>query len=197
MERNEPAIVVEDDLLLHPQLHRFQLAQDPSSLKNYDFVLLASQLREQHLLKKLPDGRVNQGLHRYNGMFFLLHLYYLTPQGAGFFMEGALPMQYQVDSYMGFKLKQYPEFRSGVHIPDMGSQSDTTTDIQTPLNETGQKPLMAETRIRITAPSSPYLSPLWRWIGLVLLLLLVVALVYVILYLSRLLSLTPSPAQPV
>lgn len=116
-ERNEPALVVEDDLVMHPSFQQFQLAQDPSPLNRYDFALLAAYIREPHLLTKLPDGSMRQGLHPYHGLFFSTHLYYLTPQGASFFLEGALPMQYQVDSYMGFKLKQYPEFRSGSTYP--------------------------------------------------------------------------------
>jgi len=128
MESNEPAIVVEDDILCHPLLNEFHLAKNSQPLNDYDFVLLAATLREPHLL---PADRNPQGVYPYHGLFWELHFYYLTPAGAQFFAAGALPLEFQVDSYMAFKMKKYPEFRSGVHVPNMASQSDSTTDIQT------------------------------------------------------------------
>lgn len=128
IEKNEPAIIVEDDLLCHPLLNEFELAKDRSPLKSYDFVLLAGDPREKDLL---PSNRGTQGIYPYNGMFFLLHFYYLTPHGAQFFSSGALPITNQVDSYMSFKIKQHPKFRSAIHTPDMATQTNSTTDIQT------------------------------------------------------------------
>ena len=127
IESNEPAIVVEDDVLCHPLLNEFELSKDASPLKNFDFVLLASELRERNLLPR-PN---TQGVYPYHGMFFQTHFYYLTPQGAQFFASKALPIAHQVDSYMAFQIKQFPEFRSAVHLPNMATQSDSTTDIQT------------------------------------------------------------------
>lgn len=132
IETNQPAIIVEDDLLCHPLLNEFELAKDSSPLKNFDFVLLACEPRERNLLQKTNE---KQGIYPYHGMFFLLHFYYLTPQGAQFFSSGALPISHQVDSYMSFKIKQYSEFKSAVHIPNMATQSDSTTDIQTIMEE--------------------------------------------------------------
>ena len=132
IESNQPAIIVEDDLVCHPLLNEFSLAKDISPLKNFDFALLASVVREPNLL---PSKRVPQGVYPYHGMFFLLHFYYITPVGARFFSSDSLPIKYQVDSYMSFKIKENPKFRSGVHIPDMATQSSLSTDIQTLLGE--------------------------------------------------------------
>jgi GR25 family glycosyltransferase involved in LPS biosynthesis len=128
IESNKPAIIVEDDLICHPLLNEFSLSKNISPLKNFDFALLASCIREPHLL---PSRRVPQGIYPYHGMFFLLHFYYITPVGARFFSYDALPIKYQVDSYMSFKIKENKDFRSGVHIPDMATQSNLSTDIQT------------------------------------------------------------------
>lgn len=133
IETNEPAIIVEDDLQIHPLFDEFKLSQNTKPLSRYDFVLLASHVREPHLLKPISSG---QGIADYHGLFFMLHFYYLTPNGAKFFAENSLPMKYQVDSYMSFKLKENPSFRSGVHKPDMATQSDTVTDIQTMMEGT-------------------------------------------------------------
>jgi GR25 family glycosyltransferase involved in LPS biosynthesis len=133
MERNQPAIVVEDDLECHPLFNEFQLTKNTQTLNKYDFVLLASHVREPHLLQKTSE---KQGIVDYHGMFFLLHFYYLTPNGAKFFSKDALPIKYQVDSYMSFKIKKNTMFKSGVHKPDMAMQSDTVTDIQTMMEGT-------------------------------------------------------------
>ena len=126
----KPAIVVEDDLLCHPLLGDFNVAKDTTTLRTYDFVLLASVLREENLV---PPSTASQGIYPYHGMFFLTHFYFLTPNGAKYFINNALPMKYQVDSYMSFKIRDDKKFRSAVHIPNLANQSDSTTDIQTPM----------------------------------------------------------------
>jgi GR25 family glycosyltransferase involved in LPS biosynthesis len=133
IEDDQPAIIVEDDLLCHPLMDEFELAKNTAPLTQYDFILLASMVRENQLV---PLQNKSQGIYPYHGMFFLLHFYYLTPHGAKFFSTGALPIKYQVDSFMSFKLKQDLTFRSAVHKPDMGTQSDSTTDIQTLMSGT-------------------------------------------------------------
>lgn len=127
MEFNEPCIVVEDDLECHPKFNDFELVKNTYPLNQYDFMLLASHVREPKLLKKT----IHKGISNYRGMFFGLHFYYLTPSGARFFAQDSLPIKYQVDSYMSFKLKETPEFRAGVHKPDLADQTDSVTDIQT------------------------------------------------------------------
>lgn len=131
---NEPSIVVEDDLLCHPLLNEYRLSKDATPLQKYDFVLLGAMLREAHRLPQ-QASKSTQGIYPYDGLFFGTHFYYLTPQGARYFSEDALPVKYQVDSYMAFKFSKDKSFRSAVHVPDMGSQSDLNmpTDIQTPM----------------------------------------------------------------
>ena len=130
----EPALVAEDDLVCHPLLNEFYITKHPEILKEYDYVMLGNNklIREHNLL---PSGYgKNQGIYRYNGMFFGTHFYYLTPEGARFFLRDFFPITYQVDSFMAFKLRKHSEFRAGLHYPDMGTQSNTTTDIQTPMD---------------------------------------------------------------
>jgi GR25 family glycosyltransferase involved in LPS biosynthesis len=115
VESNTPAIIVEDDMLCHPYIQQSHLAQNAVSLSNFDFVLLAANIREPNLLQTPSKA---QQIIPYHGLFWLLHFYYITPVGAQFMMRDFLPIQYQVDSFMSFKLKQTPQFRSGVHIPD-------------------------------------------------------------------------------
>lgn len=163
-QSNQPAIVVEDDLLCHPLLDEFTLTQDPSELQHYDLVLLAGQVREPHLIRNRNYGRL-QGIYPYRGLFFLLHFYYITPAAARFFLSGALPIQYQVDSYMGFKLQQDDRLRMGVHYPDMGSQSNVTTDIQTPMHHTSV-PVVKDILVRVQ--TTPAVTWWWILLGLLL-----------------------------
>jgi GR25 family glycosyltransferase involved in LPS biosynthesis len=132
-ETNEPAIIVEDDLIIYPSFHNFKVSKNTKYLQNFDFVLLSATVREPALIsmEKLQN---NQGIVPYHGLFFGLHFYYITPTGARFFLSDFLPMKFQVDSFMAFKMQKNPQFRCGVHIPIMGSQSGFSTDIQTPMN---------------------------------------------------------------
>ena len=133
IEQNKPALVVEDDLVCHPMFREFQLTRNLSMLDGYDFVPLSAIVREHSLFdtSKLPS---NQGIVPYHGLFFGLHFYYMTPEGARFFLNGFFPLQYQVDSFMSFRMKKNPKFRVGIHYPEMGYQSGLSTDIQTPMN---------------------------------------------------------------
>ena len=133
VEQDEPALIVEDDLICHPMFRDFQLSTNISMLNNYDFVLLSAVIRESALFdnSKLIS---NQGIVPYRGLFFGLHFYYLTPVGARFFMNDFFPLQYQVDSFMSFRMKNNSKFRAGVHYPEMGYQSGGSTDIQTPMD---------------------------------------------------------------
>jgi GR25 family glycosyltransferase involved in LPS biosynthesis len=133
-ESGQPSIIVEDDLVVHPSLNNFDVTKDTKQLEKYDFVLLASVLREFFNLPIRSYFNSRGIIYPHHGMFFHLHFYYLTPRGASYFLMDALPMKYQVDSYMSFKIKKTPDFLSAVHKPDLGDQLGLTTDIQTPRN---------------------------------------------------------------
>lgn len=132
LQSGVPGIIVEDDLICHPLINEFEISKDKTPLDNYDMVLLAANVREPECLPKNYSEK--QAINRYNGMFFLLHFYYITPEGARFFLEGAIPIKYQVDSYMSFKMKDHKEFKSAIHVPPMATQRDLRTDIQTPMD---------------------------------------------------------------
>jgi GR25 family glycosyltransferase involved in LPS biosynthesis len=138
IEQNAPALVVEDDLICHPMFRNFKLTRNISMLNDYDFVLLSTAVRESALFdtSKLKS---NQGIVPYHGLFFGTHFYYLTPEGARFFLNNFFPLQYQVDSFMSFRIKKNRKFRIGVHYPEMGYQSGGSTDIQTPMDSVFSK----------------------------------------------------------
>jgi GR25 family glycosyltransferase involved in LPS biosynthesis len=131
LKNNTPAIIVEDDILLNSTIQKQKIFQNSRVLDNYDFVLLGHWLRDG-----IPTVKSN-GIYPFHGMFFGLHFYYLTPKGADFFMKGALPISYQVDSYMSFKMKKNVDFRSGAHFPSLANQTNNGTDIQTPMTFMG------------------------------------------------------------
>ena len=124
-----PAIIVEDDIEFHKNWESFSIVYDTTPLENYDVVFLGhGYLRESKLIPKIK----NNGIYPYRGMFFGLQFYYITPKAARLFLEDSLPMFYQVDSHMSYKIKDDSTFRVGAHFPSIVNQSGSTTDIQTP-----------------------------------------------------------------
>jgi len=122
-DQNSPALVLEDDIKIEQNhLKKWPTLAD---LKPFDFVLLG------HWGTKPPHDAT--GLVEYNGRFTGLHFYYLTPEGAKFFLTGALPIQQQVDWYMSAKLKNIPSIPAAIHIPQLAYQHMTKTDIQSPV----------------------------------------------------------------
>lgn len=129
-ERNERALVVEDDMECHALFNEFSLCKNPSSLSNYEFVLLASTIREQNKLKK-TDIHTSQGIYEYDGSFLDTYFYYLTPHGANYFIKDSIPLLYPLETYMSIKIKNKDtRFRSGVHRPNMGTRDPSIVHIQ-------------------------------------------------------------------
>lgn len=122
-DQNVPAIVIEDDI----RIEQDKLKTWPSiaELAPFDFILFG------YGMVNLPNSKKN--LVEYKGPFTCTHFYYLTPEGAKFFLTGALPIQQQVDWYMSAKLKNIPSIPAAIHIPKLAEQHMTKTDIQIPV----------------------------------------------------------------
>ena len=125
LRSNQPSLVIEDDALFN---HKFPLAKvtkDQSMLRPYDFFLLGYIDRTGDVRSKTVDG-----LYPFHNWFFGTHAYYLTPAGARFFVTDALPINWQVDSYMAKKIIDNRQFSSGAHKPSLVDQDANTSDIQ-------------------------------------------------------------------
>lgn len=141
VESGKPGIVIEDDLLVIPSLNKFEIVGQPEKfLRGYDIVLLANLALRDKTKRNFKVGKF--GVYPYDGMFFGLHFYYLTPQGALKFLNSPdiFPLKYQVDSFMGIAIKTanssnnlMEKINMGVHVPSLGIQSGSSTDIQTPI----------------------------------------------------------------
>lgn len=128
LQNNQPAIIVEDDLTLLDDLDKFTAVQNYKTMSNYDLVWLGyGGLRESH-----PSVQ-SDGVYPYRGMSFGTHFYYITPRGAEKLLSNFFPIEYQVDSYMGFENKK-GNIRVGYHYPNLSWQKIDITDIQTPCN---------------------------------------------------------------
>lgn len=128
LQSNQPAIVVEDDLTLLDDLDRFVAVKNYKTMSDYDLVWLGYlNLRDNH-----PQAE-NIGVNPYYGMSYGLHFYYITPRAAEKFLSNFFPIEYQVDSYMGFEIKK-GNIRVGYHYPNLSWQKAEITDIQTPCN---------------------------------------------------------------
>lgn len=128
----QPAIVVEDDIEFNRPLDNYSTMQDIEPwMKYYDFVLLGWTDRNHQLLKtNQPDG-----IYAFRGWFFGTHFYYLSPRGAQQFLAQALPIFWQVDSYMVQQIRDQPRFRSAAHVPSLAGQDARSSDVQTPKRE--------------------------------------------------------------
>lgn len=131
VESGKPGIIAEDDMVLDTNLINFDAVKNPSTLDEYDMTLLGyCNLRERN-----SNNIITQpGLYPYKGMFFCLHFYYLTPQGAEKFISKSFPIEYQVDSYMSYLIKR-DIVTCAFHYPLLSWQTDMGTDIQTPKHE--------------------------------------------------------------
>lgn len=119
-ESGEAALVVEDDVKFSDTVTWPSLA----TLAGFDLVLLG-------YWDANPAGK--KGVEPFYGDFTGLQLYYLTPVGANFLLNGAFPITQQVDWYMSAKLKNIPAPRSAIHTPSLASQQNSGTDIQVAL----------------------------------------------------------------
>jgi len=133
LKTNTPAIIIEDDIKFEENWDQHNIVKNSSLLKNYDFALLGYATHIP-LAPSLPSLQKNT-LLPFHKQFFMTHFYYLTPEGAQFFLNQSLPMKYQVDSYMSMKImdKMGLKFKSAIHIPSLAGQKFGSTDIQTPM----------------------------------------------------------------
>ena len=128
----EPYLVVEDDAVLLSSLMGFAVAQNPlAACQGYDMVLLGYLLLRSLDGKRSPQNSTNQDqIVPYRGLFFGTQFYYLTPSGAQKLLERALPIEVQVDSYMGQQMVE-GHVVTGAHFPNLGWQRRADdTDIQ-------------------------------------------------------------------
>lgn len=125
---NKPGIIVEDDISFNRQWDTAPIvANSHVLLGQWDFILLAASV----LFDTYREDQ--NGMDKLKGKFYGTHFYYLTPKGAEFFIRGAIPIDYQVDSHMSFQYELNPNvIRAGVVIDSLASQSNMSTDIQTP-----------------------------------------------------------------
>lgn len=122
VQQQEPGFVIEDDCVLVENILMHDKTVDPV----YDVVLWG------HSALRTPVQQ-NLTLHAitpYQGLFWGLHFYYLTPAGAQKLLQRALPIHIQVDSYMG-QLSLEQVLHMGVHHPSLAWQLSGTTDVQT------------------------------------------------------------------
>jgi len=126
-ESGVPSIVLEDDAVITSVLSRYNIYHNISDVCNgFDIVLLGYCLLRTPLLGPPPNARGT--VVPYKGMFFGTTFYWLSPNGARKLLSTALPIDVQVDSYIG----QHSDLIIGVHFPNLASQRGTDTDIQTP-----------------------------------------------------------------
>jgi GR25 family glycosyltransferase involved in LPS biosynthesis len=127
-QSGRPGIVVEDDATLIPSFQQSSVFKQPDLMcKPYDLVLLGyAKLRDDEMtLREDKDAIVP-----FRSMFFGTHFYYITPQGARKLLEIALPMEIQLDAWMGMQMSQ-EKVKTGVHFPNLSWQLPDDTDIQT------------------------------------------------------------------
>lgn len=133
LQSNQPAIVTEDDLTLLDNLDIFEVVRDYKKMSDYDLVWLGYlSLREPH-----SSNNGLAGVYPYKGMMFGMHFYYITPRAAELLISNFFPIEYQVDSYIGFEIKKNNgnnNLRVGYHYPNLSWQTVGITDIQTPCN---------------------------------------------------------------
>jgi len=120
-----PALIMEDDVFV--QKDYVSMWPTLEQLKAFDFVNFGA-----FGVRSIPSSS-EPGLVEYKGNFMGLQFYYLTPEAAGFFLNGALPITQQVDWYMSAKLKNIPSIRAAIHVPKLATQHRTSTDIQSPV----------------------------------------------------------------
>lgn len=128
LESGVPSLICEDDLVMKSQWMDFNTQKNLQKLSTYDLVLLGySNLRDHNVSTiKTP------GFYPLKGMFFGLMCYYLSPKGAEILLHQALPIKYQVDSYMAIKCKSSNTIRCAFYYPSIVTQTGDSTDIQTP-----------------------------------------------------------------
>lgn len=132
VKRNEPCIIMEDDIIFFRNWDRVPTVKDKSKLDGYDFVLLGYNVLFDGELPPYVPGE--NKVVPYNGRFFGLQFYYITPKAAAYFIRDALPIEWQVDSYMPFKYMKDPgAIKIGVHQTNLAGQNGSSTNIQTPL----------------------------------------------------------------
>lgn len=124
-DQNVPALVIEDDI----KINAGKLKEWPTlnQLAPFDFILFG------YGMVNVPKSSMSSSLIKYKGPFTCTHFYYLTPEGAKFFLTGALPIQQQVDWYMAAKLKNIPSIPAAIHVPKLADQHQAKTDIQIPV----------------------------------------------------------------
>lgn len=126
----EPALVVEDDAVLVPELAQYRVFAQPDQVcSGYDLVLLGYfALRSPPPAQRIAPSNA---VVPYGSLFFGTQFYYLTPAGAQKLLEHALPVEIQLDAYMGTEMTR-GRIRAGAHIPSLAWQRNNDTDIQTP-----------------------------------------------------------------
>ena len=117
-------------MLLSPTLKYYDIFKNPDTLcSGYDLVLLGYAVLRSPVPRK--EEKIDNVIVPYQSMFFGTHFYYLTPQGAKQLLQDALPIDIQVDSYMGTELSR-GKVIAGAHFPNLSWQRANDTDIQTP-----------------------------------------------------------------
>ncbi len=127
---DEPALVVEDDAVLVPELAQYRVFAEPEQVcADYDLVLLGYfALRSP---PPAPRTTPQNAVVPYGSLFFGTQFYYLTPVGAQKLLHHALPVEIQLDAYVGTEMTR-GRVRAGAHIPSLAWQRGNDTDIQTP-----------------------------------------------------------------
>lgn len=120
-------LVAEDDLVFRDRASRKRLrAVHLAQLQPFDLVLLGHLSVVSHGLYRSQA----HGICAYPHRFFGTQLYWLTPHGAERLLDGALPMDRQVDAYMSDCIQQH-KLRVAAHLPSLVGQRGADTDIQT------------------------------------------------------------------
>lgn len=119
-----PGFVVEDDLILQQNIYKYIMKQQ--NIKDLDMILFGYLVLRDRAYKN------NQNIIPYGGRFFGTQFYYITPLGAAKLLTSALPMKYQVDSYISLE-NRAGNIRLAYHSPNLGWQRANDSDIQTPM----------------------------------------------------------------
>lgn len=128
LKSGTPSLVVEDDAVFKHTNYFLGLNQNVA-LQNYDFTLLGCVLRDVS-----RNGLKKGQIYPLKGKFFCTDFYFLTPAGARKLLETALPIKWQVDSYMSMLILN-GKINAGYHHPALSKQDRSLgTDIQTPMH---------------------------------------------------------------